>query len=315
MRHYDIASQLQYANVPYRTKSGKPVGATIKSGGCGAASVRNLGNNLLGWHTTIPAVAQIAVDCGARYDGGTTISTLLNAMQRKYGGFDYKYTTDDNAAFAAVKNGAMCIIHTVGAVGGTYNKLLSTSGHFMCLVEVDNSYGYIIDSCSSRDKWKARANRQKYCHLMQSDGLVRVTLPAIRAAIDYYYIVTPVKNDNKKMQPEAAQEVKYTVKNLEMRVNGSTQNIDAVNVNGHNYVRLDQLPKLLPVTVGYDGVPIMDTATINVAVGGNTAQLPGGIIAPGKSLAYVADLARALGYDTAWDSASKSVVLTKHVST
>lgn len=194
MKKYDIASQLQYSNVAYRTKSGKPKGATIKSGGCGPSSVRNLGNNLLGWKTTIPAVAQIAVNCGARYDGGTTISTLLKAMQSKYGGFAYKYTTDDNAAFAAVKSGAMCIIHTAGAVGGTYNKLLSSAGHFMCLAAVDDSYGYIIDSCSYSGKWTAQANRRKYCKLVQSDGLVRVTRAGIRSAIDYYYIVTKAKS-------------------------------------------------------------------------------------------------------------------------
>ena len=194
MKKYDIASQLQYSNVAYRTKSGKPKGATIKSGGCGPSSVRNLGNNLLGWKTTIPAVAQIAVNCGARYDGGTTISTLLKAMQSKYGGFAYKYTTDDNAAFAAVKAGAMCIIHTAGAVGGTYNKLLSSAGHFMCLAAVDDSYGYIIDSCSYSGKWTAQSNRRKYCKLVQSDGLVRVTRAGIRSAIDYYYIVTKAKS-------------------------------------------------------------------------------------------------------------------------
>lgn len=188
--NYDIASQLQYSNVAYRTKSGKPAGATIKSGGCGPSSVRNLGNNLLGWNTTIPKVAQIAVDCGARYDGGTTISTLLAAMQKKYGGFEYKYSGSDTAAFTAVKNGAMCIIHTPGAVSGTYTKLLSSAGHFMCLAAVDDNYGYIIDSCSYSGKWTARTNRKKYCKLVQSDGLVRVTLTAIRAVIDYYYIVT-----------------------------------------------------------------------------------------------------------------------------
>lgn len=194
MKKYDIASQLQYSNVAYRTKSGKPKGATIKSGGCGPSSVRNLGNNLLGWKTTIPAVAKIAVNCGARYDGGTTITTLLKAMQGKYGGFAYKYTTDDNAAFAAVKAGGMCIIHTAGAVGGTYNKLLSSSGHFMCLAAVDDNYGYIIDSCSYSGKWKAQANRRKYCKLVQSDGLVRVTRAGIRSTIDYYYIVTKAKS-------------------------------------------------------------------------------------------------------------------------
>ncbi len=194
MKKYDIASQLQYSNVAYRTKSGKPKGATIKNGGCGPSSVRNLGNNLLGWKTTIPAVAHISVNCGARYDGGTTISTLLKAMQSKYGGFAYRYTTDDNAAFAAVKSGSMCIIHTAGAVGGTYNKLLSSAGHFMCLAAIDDGYGYIIDSCSYRGKWTSQANRRKYCKLVQSDGLVRVTRAGIKAAIDYYYIVTKSKS-------------------------------------------------------------------------------------------------------------------------
>ncbi len=314
MKKYDIASQLQYSGVAYRTKSGKPRGATIKSGGCGPSSVRNLGNNLLGWKTTIPAVAQIAVNCGARYDGGTTISTLLKAMQSKYGGFTYRYTTDDNAAFSAVKSGAMCIIHTAGAVGGTYNKLLSSTGHFMCLAAIDDSYGYVIDSCSYSGKWKAQANRRKYCKLVQSDGLVRVTRAGIRSAIDYYFVVTknttqqkPTNNTTAKPREE------YVVKNLEMQVNGSTQTIAAIENDGHNYVRLDQLPKLLPVVVGYNGKqPTMDIAEIKLRIDNAEKQLPGGIIAPGKSLAYVSDLASALGYKAGWDAEAKTVTLEKN---
>ncbi len=313
MRKYDIASQLQYPNTPYRTKDGKPAGATIKSGGCGAASVRNLGNNLLSWGTTIPKVAQIAVDCGARYDGGTTISTLLKAMQKKYGGFTYKYTTDDDAAFNAVRAGAMCIIHTSGAVGGAYNKLLSSSGHFMCLAAVDGSYGYIIDSCSYKGKWKAQANREKYCTLVQSDGLVRVTLAGIRAAIDYYYIVKKATPQQTKPATEKKETEEYTVKNLEMQVNGSTQSIEAIETGGHNYVRLDQLPKLLPVEVGYDGKqPTMNTGTVKLRIGREEKTLSGGIIAPGKSLAYISDLAQALGYSVSWDAENKTVVVDKH---
>ncbi len=313
MKKYDIASQLQYSNVAYRTKSGKPKGATIKSGGCGPSSVRNLGNNLLGWKTTIPAVAQIAVNCGARYDGGTTISTLLKAMQDKYGGFTYKYTTDDDAAFGAVKAGAMCIVHTAGAVGGTYNKLLSSAGHFMCLTAVDDSYGYIIDSCSYSGKWTAQANRKKYCKLVQSDGLVRVTRAGIKAAIDYYFVVTKSTTQQKPTNNTTAKpKEEYVVKNLEMQVNGSTQTITAIENDGHNYVRLDQLPKLLPVVVGYNGKqPTMDTAEIKLRVDGTEKQLPGGIIAPGKALAYISDLASALGYKVGWDAESKTVTLEK----
>lgn len=206
---YDVASQLQYTNVAYRTKSGLPKGATIASGGCGPSSVRNLGNNLLGWNTTIPKVAQIAVDCGARYNGGTTISTLLAAMKKKYDGFTYEYTTSDATAIAAVKAGAMAIIHTAGAVGGTYNKLLATSGHFLCLATVSGTTATIIDSCVTTGKWTANGVRKKYIKTTNQTGVVKCSTTALSAAVDYYYIVkkaakttttvsttTPTKKEN-----------------------------------------------------------------------------------------------------------------------
>ena len=188
---YDVASQLQYTNIAYRTKSGLPAGATIASGGCGPSSVRNLGNNLLGWNTTIPKVAAIAVDCGARYNGGTTISTLLAALKTKsgYGGFTYEYTTSDATAIAAVKAGAMAIIHTAGAVGGTYNKLLSSSGHFLCFAAVSGTTATIIDSCSYSGKWTANSVRKKYITTTSQTGVVQCSTSALSAAVDYYYIV------------------------------------------------------------------------------------------------------------------------------
>lgn len=188
---YDVASQLQYTNIAYCTKSGLPKGATIASGGCGPSSVRNLGNNLLGWNTTIPKVATIAVDCGARYNGGTTISTLLAALKTKssYGGFTYEYTTSDATAITAVKAGAMAIIHTPGAVGGTYNKLLSSSGHFLCLAAVSGTTATIIDSCSYSGKWTANSVRKKYIKTTNQTGVVKCSTTALSAAVDYYYIV------------------------------------------------------------------------------------------------------------------------------
>lgn len=234
MRKYDIAQQTQYPNTPYRTKDGKPKGATIKSGGCGPSSVRNLGNNLLGWNTTIPAVAKIAVDSGARYNGGTTISVLLKAMYAKYGGFAYKYTEKDDDAFAAVKNGAMCIIHTTGTVGGTYNKLLSSGGHFMCLAAIDGNYGHIIDSYSYSGKWTALANRKKYCKLVQSDGLVRVTLSAIRATIDYYYIVTKSVSANAEKKDEVDMTKNEVLAMIDERVNSKLATITDISGTGDN---------------------------------------------------------------------------------
>lgn len=41
-------------------------------------------------------------------------------------------------------------------------------------------------------------------------------------------------------------------------------------------------------------------------------SLPGDIIAPGKSLAYISELAQALRYSVSWDAESKTVVVDKH---
>lgn len=215
---YDVASQLQYTNVVYRTKDGLPKGATIASGGCGPSSVRNLGNNLLGWNTTIPKVAQIAVDCGARYNGGTTIGTLLAALKTKsgYGGFQYEYTTSDSAAIAAVKAGAMAIIHTPGSVGGTYNKLLSTSGHFLCLAAVSGTTATIIDSCVTTGKWTANSVRKKYIKTTNQTGVVKCSITALTAAVDYYYIVkkaakttATANNTSNETKKENEDDMKY----------------------------------------------------------------------------------------------------------
>lgn len=307
---YDVASQLQYTNIAYRTRDGLPKGATIASGGCGPSSVRNLGNNLLGWDTTIPKIAQIAVDCGARYNGGTTISTLLKSMKAKYGGFTYGYTESDDTAFEAVKNGAMCIIHTCGAVGGTYNKLLSSSGHFMCLAAVDSSYGYIIDSCSSASKWKLYSNRRKYCKLVQSDGLVRVALPAIRATIDYYYIV---KKDVKAKTPDAATNKKEddeVVQNVKMKINGSAQTVKSILKDGRNYVQLAQIGELLGLQIGYtDKTPTVDFAQLKIKIAGTDHTVSGGAMVPGTSYAAVRELLELLGYEVGWDADAKAVTV------
>lgn len=208
---YDVALQTQYPNVAYRTKSGLPKGATIKSGGCGPSSVRNLGNNLLGWGTTIPKVAKIAVDCGARYNGGTTISTLLKAMQKKYGGFIYEYVTSDADAIAAVKAGAMAVIHTPGVVGGTYNKLLSDSGHFLCLADVSGTTATIIDSYAYTGKWTANSARKKYIATTGQTGVVKCSIAALSAAVDYYYIVRKNTKPEKEVEDMTEAEVRALI--------------------------------------------------------------------------------------------------------
>lgn len=310
---YDVASQLQYTNVAYRTKDGLPKGATIASGGCGPSSVRNLGNNLLGWNTTIPKVAAIAVDCGARYNGGTTISALLKAMKAKYGNFTYEYTTDDDKAFAAVKGGAMAIIHTPGAISGSSaNKLLSSSGHFLCLAAVSGNAGTIIDSCSYDGKW-AQYNRPKYIKTTNQTGVVKCSTTMIAKAIDYYYIVkkaAKITTPANTTTPTAKKENDEVVQNVKMKINGSVQNVKSILKDGRNYVQLAQIGELLGLQIGYtDKTPTVDFAQLKIKIAGTDHTVSGGVMAPGTSYAAVRELLELLGYEVGWDADAKAVTV------
>lgn len=182
--------QTQYRNVSYTTLDGLPKGATIASGGCGPSSVCNLGNNLLGWNASIPQIAQIAVDSGARYNGGTNISTLLSAVQAQFGGFTYAYTSNDSNAFSAVDAGAMAIMHTNGTVKSSqYSQLLSSGGHFLCLLRVDGDTATIVDSYSYDGKWTATDVRRQNITQTDTVGIVQCPLSVLAEVVDYYYIV------------------------------------------------------------------------------------------------------------------------------
>ena len=290
-------------------------GNSIYNSGCGPASLANALMVLGVADITVADACKFAVSCGARIkNAGTDMRTLLAAASKRW---DITYTTtSSNVALAAhLRSGGVAVMNQ-----GSKYGVFANGGHFVLAAAIDNNNNVtVIDSYWNDKKyrtWPKYHSRSK----VLSKCFVRTSLSWCgKATIDrspsYYLIAKTGKQDNKKTQTAEPVKEEYTVKNIELKINGSTQHIDAVNVDGHNYIRLDQLPRLLPVTVGYDGVPVMDTATINVTIDGNMAQLPGGIIAPGKSLAYIANLARALGYDARWDGASKSVVLTKHADT
>ena len=290
-------------------------GNSIYNSGCGPASLTNALMVLDVADITVADACKFAVSCGARIkNAGTDMHTLLNAASKRWG-ITYT-TTSSNAALAAhLRSGGAAIMNQ----GSTYG-VFANGGHFVLAAEIDSKDRVtVIDSYWTKTKYKTWPKYRTESTIL-SKCFVRTPLSWCgRATIDrspsYYLIAKTGKQDNKKQPAAAEKKEKYKVQNLKLMVNGSEQRIDAVNVDGHNYVRLDQLPKLLPVTVGYNGIPTMDTAQINVVVDGNAVQLPGGIVAPGKSLAYVADLARALDYDAQWDGASKSVVLTKHADT
>ena len=305
---YDVASQLQYKSVPYVTPAGLPKGATISSGGCGPSSVRNLGNNLLGWNTTVPKVAQIAVACGARYNGGTTINTLLATLKRKYNNFTYEYTTNDSKAFSAVKAGAMAIIHTPGVIIGSANKLLSSSGHFLVLAAVSGTTGTIIDSCSYSGKWTQNSARRKYIKTTDQTGVVKCSTAVLAKAIDYYFIVRKAAHtDTGRKKQEGDSEV---VQNVKMRINGSAHTVKAIQKDGRNYVQLAQFGNLLGFDVGYtNSTPTVDFGQLRIKIGGNVKTISGGAMPPGTAYAAVRELLILLGYEVGWDASAKAVTI------
>lgn len=96
-----------------------------------------------------------------------------------------------------------------------------------------------------------------------------------------------------------------------IKVNGTEQTVKRVLLNGHNYLRMDELGDYLPVTIGYDGTPTMDMTTLSVEIDGVKTSVAGGYMTPGKAVAYVTDLLKACGYDVSWDSSNKIVVAKK----
>ena len=290
-------------------------GNSIYNSGCGPASLANALMVLGVADITVADACKFAVSCGARIkNAGTDMRTLLTAASKRW---DITYaTTSSNAALAAhLRSGGVAIMNQ-----GSKYGVFANGGHFVLAAAIDNNNNVtVIDSYWNDKKYRTWPKYHSKSKVL-SKCFVRTPLTWCgKATADrspsYYLITHADKQDNKKTQSEAAEKEKYKVQNLKLMMNGNEQHIDAVNVDGHNYVRLDQLPKLLPVTVGYNGIPIMDTAQINVAIDGDTVQLPGGIIAPGKSMTYISDLAHTLGYDAQWDSKNHAVVLTKCADT
>ena len=128
----NIDLQTNYSGVPYRDKNGRPAGATIYSGGCCPTTVGNILRNLCGIsQATTRNVCTLATQCGARYDGGTSVAPLLKAAKSKWGGFTYSYTTSDSEMIKHVKSGGMAFGVTcegaasvVKAVRKAYSKTL-----------------------------------------------------------------------------------------------------------------------------------------------------------------------------------------------
>lgn len=185
----NVDLQTNYAGVPYRDKNGRPAGATIYSGGCGPTTVGNVLRNLCGIsQATTRNVCALATQCGARYDGGTSISPLLKAAKSKWGGFTYSYTTSDSEMIKHVKSGGMAVAHTTGGYSGALS-LFSNGGHFVGIMGTSGSRLVVADPYYYAGKWTGNSVRRACVTQTNVRGKIIVDKSAVGAACNYYYLV------------------------------------------------------------------------------------------------------------------------------
>ncbi len=179
---YDVDLQTNYPYSEYNWPGGS--GKTIYTSACGPSTMRNILVNLCGTQVTIADICKLCQECGARVDGGTLAYSMLEAVQETYGGFTYKYTTDDATARAHVANGGMALCHTTGS-----NKVFSTGGHFVTMAAATSSKVTIIDSYITDNKWSSY-NRSSYITQTSLKGVVTTSTSTSDASFDYYYLIS-----------------------------------------------------------------------------------------------------------------------------
>lgn len=284
-------------------------GNSIYNSGCGPSSLANALLVLGLANITVKQACDFALACDARIKGqGTSMSILLRAAAKKYG-FVYKTTSSNKELAAHLRSGGVAIMNQGSAYG-----VFANGGHYVMAASIDSQDRVtVLDSFWNDKKYKTWPEYGRKSKIL-ARCVVRTPLYycglGTTGRNPSYYLLS--KKTVKQDKPTLAKKEEYTVKQLTLKVNESKQVIDAIEKDGHNYVRLDQLPKLLPVSVGYkDKTPTLDAATIPLCIDGKNIVVPGGIMAPGKSFAAVADLLHELGYSVAWEPKTAVVVAEK----
>ena len=150
---------------------------TIGKSGCGPASVCNALKNAGIADVSVPTMCALAVSCGARVDGGTIMTTLLNACKTKYG-ITYKTTSKNADLTAHLKAGGTAVCWC----GGGY-PLFSDGGHFVADVGLDSGgLVYVADSLYYSGKWSYNSTRKSQIKTTGTTGLVRCSVTAMGKA-------------------------------------------------------------------------------------------------------------------------------------
>lgn len=186
-------TETSYKNIKYGQ-------GTVYSSGCGPASLCNALKTLGLADVSVPTMCSFAVKCGARVEGGTVISTLLQYVATKYG-FEYKATSKNAELLAHLKTGGVAILH-----GGSSHKLFSSGGHFVTAVAASGETITILDSYWYSGKYTSTSLRKNNVTVL-SKGVIQTSLYQCGlATVDrnpsYYLISKKVKNNSTTMEVE-----------------------------------------------------------------------------------------------------------------
>ena len=187
---YSVKFQTEekYKSISYGSNS-------IYNSACGPASLCNALQVLGIADISIQTMCQLAVSCGARVDGGTVMTTLLQAAAPKYH-FTYSTTSKNAELLAHLNAGGVAILHN-----GNQYKLFSNSGHFVAAVAASGSTITVLDSYWYSGKYTASSIRRNYVSVVEK-GVVKTSLTQCgKATIDrspsYYLISREVISDTK----------------------------------------------------------------------------------------------------------------------
>lgn len=177
----------QYDSIAYGS-------STVAQGSCGPSAVCNALYAAGIADVDIPTMCKLAVQCGARYNGGTDVETLMEFVSKKYN-FSYKIATNKADLKAHLKAGGIAIVHA----GNSYS-LFTYYGHFMAADGIDeNDNVSVLDSYWYPTKFNETAARKNNVTVVKDSktgktgGVLSVKLDQVAKACndrkDRYYLI------------------------------------------------------------------------------------------------------------------------------
>lgn len=158
---------------------------SVYNSACGPASLCNALGAAGIAKVDLLTMCKLAVSCGARVDGGTDMSVLLQAASDKYG-FAYELTSKNAELLAHLKAGGVAILNQ-----GSAYKVFANGGHFVVAVAALGETITVLDSYWTDTKYSSWP--EHHAKRTGQKGVVTASLTACgKATIDRapsYYLI------------------------------------------------------------------------------------------------------------------------------